>query len=78
MGRGSSKAGGGGKGGSGGISRDLQKHFDKENARIEQFMSSRAKSSSSIEMENGQILERYTMSQMVDIMKDVKANGAVW
>lgn len=73
-GRGSSS----GKAGSGGISRDLQKHFDKENARIEQFMSGRAKSFSSIEMENGQILERYPMSQMVDLMKEVKANGTVW
>ena len=62
----------------GGISRDLQKHFDKENARVEQFMSGRAKSYSSIEMENGQIIERYPMPQMVDLMKEVKANGTVW
>lgn len=61
----------------GGISRDLQKHFDKENARVEQFMSGRAKPHSSIEMENGQILERYTTKQLIDYLKDAKNSGGL-
>ena len=64
----------------GGISPELQRHFDSENARVEEFMSGKAssKSGGSLEMDNGQILERYTLKEMVDILKETKDNGTVW
>lgn len=63
-----------------GISPSLQKHFDKENARVEKFMSGKAsdKAGGSITMNNGQILERYTMKSMLDVLKETKDNGNVW
>lgn len=71
---------GGGSSGDGTISPALQKHFNKENTRVEEFMSGRAssKSGGSITMDNGQILERYTMKEMLDILKETKDNGTVW
>lgn len=58
----------------------LEKHFERENARVEEFMSGRAnsKSNGSLEMDNGQILERYTMKEMLGILKETKDNGTVF
>lgn len=54
----------------------LQKHFDKENTRVEKLMSLK---SGSIEMENGQILEKYTMREMkTDVLKEAKDNQYMW
>lgn len=45
-------------------------HFDKENKRVADLMKKR---SGSIEMENGQILEKYTLSDMKSgVLKDAK------
>ena len=53
--------------------RDLQAHFDKENARVEEFLNGRG--SGEITMDNGQIIERYTMSDMKNlILKEAKNN----
>ena len=68
----------GGRGASsslGGGSYKLQKHFEKENARIEEFLQGRA---SSITMDNGQIIERYTQKEMVSYLRDFKDNGVMW
>ena len=79
-GRGARSAGGaGGTGAGAGNSEemDLQKHFDSENARVEEFMKQPLKNGyASIEMENGNILEHYSMQYMKDmILKEVKDNG---
>jgi hypothetical protein len=37
-----------------------------------------SKSGGSLEMDNGQILERYTMKEMLDVLKETKDNGNVW
>ena len=81
------KGGSGGKnisvvGGGGGISAPnkanneeakLKAHFESENKRVEEFME---KQSGSIEMENGQILEKYTMKEMKNmVLKDAKDAG---
>lgn len=61
------------------ISPALQRHFDKENAKVEAFMSGRVDSrGSSITMDNGQILERYPQKEMLDILKEQKDNGSVF
>lgn len=61
------------------ISPALQKHFDKENARVEEFMAGRVDSrGASITMDNGQILERYSLKEMTDILKEQKGNGSVF
>lgn len=54
-------------GASSGISRSLQAHFDKENARVAELM---AKPEGSITMDNGQILEKYKIKELKDIIKD--------
>ena len=60
--------------GSVGNTISLEQHFAKENARIDEFMSGR--SSGSIEMENGQIIEHYTMDYMKKmILKEFKDMG---
>ena len=53
----------------------LQRHFEKENARIEAFLQGR---DGSITMENGQIIERYTQKEMVSILRDFKDNGYMY
>lgn len=53
----------------------LQQHFEKENARVEEFLQGKA---GSITMENGEIIERYTQKEMVSILKDFKDNGVMW
>lgn len=62
------------------ISPGLQRHFDIENAKVEKFMSGQAssKSGGSLTMDNGQILERYTLKEMQGILKETKDNGYVW
>jgi len=67
-GRGASSGGAGGGG--------LQAHYEKENARISEFMN--GKGNGTIEMENGQIIERYTMDEMKTILKDAKDAGEMW
>ena len=69
----------GGRGSSSGgfkINGGLQQHFKKENARVADFM---AKKEGSIEMDNGQILEKYTMKDMkYTILQETKDNGYMW
>lgn len=74
------KSGRGGKVGSTTGAANLEKHFERENARVEEFMSGKAssKSGGSIEMDNGQILERYTNKEMLDILKESKENGTLF
>jgi len=68
-GRGASSSSGGGG--------SLQSHFDAENKRIAEFM--QGSRSGSIEMENGQTLERYTLDYMKNyILKDAKSGGVMW
>ncbi|MBR5677082.1 MAG: hypothetical protein IKX20_02980 [Paludibacteraceae bacterium] len=70
MAKGTSKAGGGGA-----KSKvdALQAHFDKENARVEEFLNGRG--ADDITMDNGQIIERYTMKDMKNlILKEAKNN----
>lgn len=51
----------------------LKEHFEKENKKVQELMDKR---SGSIEMENGQILEKYTMKEMIQmILKDAKEQG---
>ena len=68
----------GGRGASSSVGRGstkLQKHFEKENARIEEFLSSRA---GSITMANGEIIERYTQKETLSILREFKDNGSMW
>lgn len=53
----------------------LQQHFEKENARVEEFLQGRA---GSITMENGDIIERYTQKEMLSILREFKDNGVMW
>ena len=62
----------GGKGGA--KINKLQRHFEKENARIEAFLQGRE---GSITMENGDIIERYTQKEMLSILRDFKDNGVM-
>ena len=55
--------------------KKLQQHFDKENARVEEFLQGRA---GSITMENGDIIERYTQKEMLSYLRDFKDNGVMW
>ena len=68
MGRGSSAGGG---------AKTLQKHFESENKRIKEFMTKPLPpNGTSIEMENGQIIERYTMKEMKHlILEEYKSYG---
>ena len=52
----------------------LQQHFEKENARIEEFLQGRA---GSITMENGEIIERYSQKEMVSILRELKDNAVM-
>lgn len=63
----------GGKGGTG--ANKLQRHFEKENARIEAFLQGRE---GSITMANGEIIERYTQKEMISILREFKENGVMW
>ncbi len=50
--------------------KQLDEHFAEENKRVAALMKKR---SGSVEMKNGQILEKYTMDEMKrDILKDAK------
>ena len=71
MGRFASTGGGGG---------GIQEHFAKENARIAEFVKGNAgKTGKSIEMGNGQILERYPMDEMKSfVLQEAKENGVMW
>lgn len=65
----------GGKGISSSVSREEKKkqlHFEKENARVEEFLHGRA---GSITMKNGDIIERYSQKEMVSILREFKDNG---
>lgn len=57
------------------VSASLQRHFDKENARVADLMSKR---DGSITMDNGQILEKDTLKGMMMNLRDVKANGTLY
>lgn len=58
------------------ISASLQRHFDRENVRVADLMKKR---SGSITMDNGQILEKYTMDEMMRYtVRDIKDNGTAW
>ena len=62
--------------GKGGGGNALQKHFDKENARIEKFLD--GKPGDSIVMENGQILEHDSLKGMINTtLKEFKENGYI-
>lgn len=65
----------GSKGGGGGVSAALQRHFDKENARVSDLMRMQE---GSITMDNGQILEHDTLKSMLSSLREVKSNGSVW
>lgn len=68
----------GGKGTTNSLVREqnkLKQHFEKENARIEEFLQGKA---GSITMDNGDIIERYTQKEMVSYLKDFKENGSMW
>lgn len=58
-----------------GVSASLQRHFDKENARVAELMSKR---DGSITMDNGQILEKDMLKGMMMNLRDVKANGTLY
>lgn len=61
---------------SGGISAGLQRHFEKENKKISELMSGKVGNGKSVEMDNGQILERYSMDEMKNlVLKEYKKNG---
>ena len=51
-----------------GIAVSLQAHFDREDQRITDFMNS--KTQETITMDNGQILEKYTIKEIKDIIRD--------
>lgn len=61
---------------SGAAGNTLQAHFDKENAKVDEFMNSRK--SGSITMDNGQILEKYTMDEMKLVIKEAKDAREMW
>ena len=47
----------------------------KENARVADFMKKRE---GSLEMDNGQILEKYTLKDLKSYLKEAKGNGEMW
>ena len=53
----------------------LKRHFEKENARIEEFLQGRA---DYITMDNGQVIERYTQKEMLSLLRDFKDNGVMF
>lgn len=69
----------GGRGASSSLAKErlnkLQQHFAKENARVEEFLQSRA---GSITMGNGQIIERYTQKELISVLREFKDNGYMW
>ena len=58
----------------------LQAHFAAENELVRKFMSGKTPNGgSSIEMENGQILERYSMKDMKNlVLREVKDAGVMY
>ena len=54
---------------------DLSEHFNAENNRVNDFMNKTR--SGSIEMENGQIIERYSLKDMKSQIREFKQNGSV-
>ena len=66
----------GGRGAKSSGSGSLQSHFERENARVKDFMNAPLKNGyAQIEMDNGQILERYSMEYMKNnVLKEIKAN----
>lgn len=59
----------------GGRTNKVQQHFEKENARVEEFLNGRA---GSITMDNGQIIERYSQKEMLSILREFKDNGVMY
>lgn len=59
------------------ISPKLREHFDKENKKVADMMKGKCPASGrSVEMANGQILERYSMAEMKSyILKEAKSAG---
>ena len=53
----------------------LQRHFNKENARVADLMASRG---GSLTMDNGQILEKYSLKEMQSSLREAKQNGELW
>lgn len=67
---------GGVKSGSGSETVDQREaHFASENSRVEDMMQSRG--FATVTMENGQILEHYTVDQLWDIFKESKSIGEI-
>ena len=61
------------------VSDELQRHFDKENKRVADFMKKKVGTGQSIEMDNGQILEHYSMDEMKKwVLQESKDNGVVF
>lgn len=56
------------------LNNPLKAHFAKENKKVEDFMSGQVRRIKSITMENGQMLERYSMKDMLFTAKDFKDN----
>lgn len=50
----------------------MKSHFDKENQRIDDFLKSRKEYR--IEMDNGQIIEKYSMKETKDLLKETLDN----
>lgn len=61
------------------ISPELRKHFDRENKKVADMMKGKVGTGKSIEMDNGQILERYSMDEMKNmILKECKEAGEMY
>ena len=58
--------------GSRGSGSSLQSHFESENNRIKEFMNNNKNEYESIQMSNGQVIEKYSMQDLKDMLKDVK------
>lgn len=54
---------------------ELSQHYASENQKINNFLNK--KSSGSIEMENGQIIEHYSIKDMKAVVNEFKANGVM-
>lgn len=57
------------------LNNPLKEHFEKENKRIEDFMSGQVRGTKQITMKNGQMLERYSMKDMLTWVKGFKDYG---
>ena len=61
------------------ISPKLKKHFESENKKVSDMMKGKVGTGKSVEMANGQILERYAMDEMKNmILQEAKDNGEMW